>query len=64
MGTQYVLMDQRNDAVIRIKEELRIFFFWEQTNNFPGTGGENELQRKGKAYLDSYFEKLSMDRKC
>ena len=42
------------------------YFFLEETNNFPGlrAGGENELQRKGRAYLDSYFEKLSMDRKC
>lgn len=41
-------------------------FFLEERNNFPGlrTGGENELQRKGRAYLDSYFEKLFMDRKC
>ena len=65
VGTQYILMDQQNDAVIRINEEAR-FFFLEETNNFPGlrAGGENELQRKGRAYLDSYFEKLSMDRKC
>lgn len=39
--------------------------FLEETNNFSGLGigGENELQRKGEASLDSYFEKLSIDLK-